>query len=359
MIRAVVIAAVAAGCGSPKSQGPDQRRQLLEDLTDVVYLPTYRDFAAAVPPLVEATATLCAEPTAANQSAAQQAWRAARRPWKQAESFSTFGPVADLRIDGAIDFWPLRVDDVEDELAQTAPITDDYIAGLGSTRKGLPVIEYLLFGDLERLHDGGAANRSCDYLAALARAVDAAADRAVSAWDPSAGDFRAELVGAGDGSSTYARLGDAVNDSANGIFIAAEIAEGVKLAEPLGRRDGDVPQPQNVESPYSDNSIADLVDSFTGIRNVYTTSYGGASGLGYSDLVARANPGLDADVRARIDECIAAAEAIEPSLAAAVSESPAAVESAFDCAKDLLRLLKSDVAGLLGVTPTFGDVDGD
>ena len=350
MRRLALITLLVAACGSPKTNTPDRRRELLESLVDVVYLPTSRDFAAAAGPLVEATAALCAEPSAANQQAAQLAWREARRPWKQAEPFTSFGPAADLRIDSAVDFWPLRVADVEDELAATAPITDDYIAGLGATRKGLPVIEYLLFGDLARLQD-----RPCEYLEALARAVAADADRLVSAWS----DFRAELVGAGDGSATYPRLSDAVNDTANGIFIAAEIAEGVKLAEPLGRRDGGIAQPQNVESPYSDNSIADLVDSFAGIRNAYTASYGGASGLGFSALVAGANPGLDADVRARIDECVAAAEAIEPTLATAVSDDPATVELAFTCSKELLRLLKSDVAGLLGVTPTFGDVDGD
>jgi predicted lipoprotein len=358
-MRVAILAALLTACGSSGSGGPDQRRELLTALTDVVYLPTYRDFAGAIPALVTATQTLCDDPTEANQAAAQQAWRDIRRPWKQSEAFA-FGPATELRLDGAIDFWPLRVTDVDEELAATAAITDDYIDGLGVSRKGLPVIEYLLFGDLARLHENGVANRGCDYLAAMSRAVDRAGTTLVSSWDPAAGNFRDQLILAGDGSDTYSRLGDAVNDSANAILIAAEIAEGKKLAEPLGLRDGDVPQPQNVESPFSDNSVTDLVDSLTGVRNAYTTSYDGAAGaVSYSTFVERINPALDADVRQTIDDCIARASAIEPTLAVAVESSPAVVTTAFDCSKDLLRLLKTDVAGILGVTPTFGDVDGD
>lgn len=355
---ALCTSASAACSSAPADGGTDTRRQLLVDLVDVVYLPTYRDFASETPRLIEAVNALCSEPTPEIQAAAQQVWREVRIPWKRAEA-NSFGPVVDLRIDGAIDFWPVRQGDIDEELALDTPVSDAYISGLGSTRKGLPVLEYLLFGDLARLHEDGVGNRACEYAQALARAVDSDAQRLLAAWEASGGDFRGEVLNAGDGSATYNKLADAISDSANAIFITTERAESLKLAKPLGRSDGDVPQPDEVESRYSNNSLADLRETLVGIRNSYTTTYGGVSGSSYSAVVAGLDGALDEQVRARMDDCDAAIGNIGEPLAEAVIAEPATVEAAFECTKELLRLFKVDVAGALGVTPTFGDVDGD
>lgn len=343
---------------SNTSSPPDVRRQLLTDLTDIVYIPTLRAFADEVPRLSAAIDTLCAEPTAVNAVSAQSVWREVRRPWKQAEAFS-FGPVDEQRLDSAIDFWPVRVADIEEQMALDSPITDDYIAGLGASRKGLPVIEYLLFADWQRLHTDGMGNRNCAYAAALARAVVGDAEKLVDAWEPHGNDFRAALVTAGEGSATYDKLADAISDSANAIFIAVEKAESNKLARPLGSDTGGTPQPSAVESRYSDNAVADLIDNIIGVRHVYTSTYAGLTGESYSATIARIDAALDQEVSARLDECETALVAIDTSLSDAITTSPAQVEAALTCTMSLLRLLKVDVAGVLGVTPTFGDVDGD
>lgn len=346
-----------AGCSDPVER-PDTRRQLLTDVTDVVYLPTLRAFAGEAPRLVTAVDELCAAPDADRLAAAQTVWRDIRRPWKRAEAFA-FGPVEDLRIDSAIDFWPIRVTDIEEEMADDTPVSAEYIAGLGASRKGLPVLEYLLFGDLQRLHEDGVSNRNCAYAAALARAVADDAGRLLAAWETSGDDFRAQLIEAGAGSERYTKLAEAISDSANAIFIAVEVAESSKLARPLGRRDGGEAQPNSVESRYSGNAIADLLDNFAGIRSVYTSTYDGVSGESYSAVIAGIDSELDTQVKDYLDRCDDALSAITGPLDEAVVSTPEEVETAFQCAKDLLRLLKVDVAGALGVTPTFGDVDGD
>jgi len=351
----IVIAAV--GCSAGPS-GPDRRAQLVHDLADVVYLPILRELPPQTAELVARSEALCAEPTQATLDAARQAWRAARAPYKRSEAFR-FGPVADLRVAGAIDFWPARSADIEDELAQTAPITETYVGGLGSTRKGLPVLEYLLFGELERLHDGGSAMRACDYVVELARDVDRRARELVAAWEPSGGDFRGKLIDPGSGGSPYAKLSDAVAEAANGLFAILEELEAAKLAKPLGHVDGGIPQPEAVESSLADNGAADMAANLAGARAVYTTEYGGATGMSFSQAVADLDAQLDADVRAKFDTCAAAFQAMGRPLADAVVNDPAGVEAAFTCAKELYTLFVADVAGALGVTPTIGDVDGD
>lgn len=349
--------ALIAACSSPRSS-PPVGREIVTGLVDRVYLPAMEELALRMPELATATETLCAAPDLARLAAAQSVWRTVRVPWKHLEAMAV-GPVTTLRIDAELDFWPARTADIDNELAQTTPIDDGYIAGLGATRKGLPVIEYLLFGALDRL-TGTTGLRTCAYLTALARRAADRANALVDAWRPAGGNYRAELVDAGAASTMYDSVGEAINATGNALIFAVENAEGLKLAKPLGRRDGDIPQPATVESRFADNARVDLLDSLAGARAVYTSSYAGVSSpTSFSTYVSSRDASLDADVLAQITACEAIITDWPLPLDELVVSSPEPAVAAFDCTKQLLALLKADVAGLLGVTPTFGDVDGD
>jgi predicted lipoprotein len=355
--RFVLLAAALASCSSPSEPSP-VGREIVTGLVDDVYLPAMEELAVRMPGLVTATEALCAAPDDARLATARSAWRTVRVPWKHLEAMAV-GPVMALRIEAELDFWPARAADIEAELALTTPIDDSYLAGLGATRKGLPVIEYLLFGALDRL-TGTTGPRTCAYLTALARRAADRASALVAAWRPSAGNFRAELVDAGAGSTMYSSLGAAINATGNALIFAVENAEGLKLAKPLGRRDGGTPQPDTVESRFADNARADLLDTLAGARAVYTSTYAGSSSpRSFSSFVRSRDAALDAEVLAQIAACEAIIMAWALPLDELVVISPEPAVTAFDCTKQLLAVLKADVAALLGVTPTFGDVDGD
>ncbi len=349
-VIAFVAVALAAACSSDTDGGTDGRRAVLEALADNVYVPLANEFRAGTPALIEAVGAVCDDPTGDALAGAQSAWRDARRPFKRLEA-ARFGPLAELRIDGAVDFWPARTDDIDAELTLETPMTQTYVSGLASTRKGLPALEYLLFAQSDRL----AEERACAYAAAIAADIDVRAADLATAWGP----FRDELVTAGDGSSEYSKLSDALDDVGNALFGGVADIEGMKLAAPLGRRDGDVPQPDQAESRFADNAITDLLDALDGALAVYTSTYGAATGPSLSAATASLSPQLDADVHATFDACRAAVLAIPPPLRTAVVDAPASVDEALACTKTLYDLLVVDVAGVLGLTPTFGDNDGD
>lgn len=343
----------AAACSNPSSP-PAIGREIVTGLVDNVYLPALEELAQRMPALVTATELLCAAPDATRHSAAQMAWRAARVPWKHLEAMA-IGPVMSLRVDAELDFWPARTTDIEAELAQTTPIDATYIGGLGATRKGLPVIEYLLFGDLGRL-----TGRTCDYVTALARRASERATALADAWRPTGGNYRAELVDAGAGSTMYGSIGEVINDTGNALIISIENAEGIKLAKPLGRRDGGIAQPDTVESRFADNARTDLLDSLAGARAVYTSSYAGVtSPSSFASYVRARDAALDDEVLAQFSACEDVVTSWPLPLDELVVTAPAPAVAAFDCTKQLLNIIKADVAGLIGVTPTFGDVDGD
>lgn len=347
------IALVLAACSSPSS-GVPIGRDIVIGLVDTVYLPAMAELGERMPALVTASEALCGAPDASRLDAARAAWRSVRVPWKHLEAMA-IGPVMTERIDAELDFWPARVADIEDELALATPIDDVYVATLGATRKGLPVIEYLLFGEPSHLSDP----RACTYLVALARRAADRANALATAWRPDAADYRAQLVDAGPG-SMYGSIGEAIDTMGNALIIAIENAEGLKLARPLGRRDGGTPQPEAVESRFSDNARTDLLDSLAGARAVYTSTYGDRqSEHSFSSFIRSRDRALDAEVLAQLVACEDIVAGWPAPLAELVVTAPDAPTAAFDCTKQLLALLKADVAALIGVTPTFGDVDGD
>lgn len=345
---------LVASCSNPSSSTP-LGRALLTDLVDVVYLPAMEDNARLLPELASAVDQLCAAPDQTKLDAARQSWRHVRTPWKQIEAMR-IGPVVDARYDSELDFWPVRTEDIENELSLTTPIDDAYIAGLGATRKGLPVLEYLLFGSLDRF----STPRTCAYAAALAKRASERAAALVDTWRPTGGNYRAQVVDAGAAGSMYMSFGAAIDVTGNAMIFAVENAEGLKLAKPLGRRDGGIPQPTDVESRFADNARADLLDTLAGVRAVYTSTYAGVSGAtSFSSYVRTRDSALDAEVQAQLGMCEAIVTAWSQPLATLVVSDPEPAVAAFDCTKLVLALLKADVAGLIGVTPTFGDVDGD
>lgn len=128
-------------CGETSSL----RREVLTHLADEVIAPAHRSLAVDAQSLVPALTAVCAGPDAGALASAQAAWSRVRDDWSVIQSFA-FGPVIVQQQAAELDFWPVRTDTVDARIAE-APATIDaaYIDGLGTSAKGLPALEYLLF----------------------------------------------------------------------------------------------------------------------------------------------------------------------------------------------------------------------
>jgi predicted lipoprotein len=342
------------------------RRAMLESLVDVVVIPTYRDFVTASEELESTAQSFCASPDATSLDAAQDAWWAARGAWKRADGWA-FGPYADapLRLGPKIDFWPVRETNVSAVLVGVEPIDQAFLDGQGVAVKGLPVVEYLLFdpagGDAAVLAAFGAPEgaRRCEYVVALSADLVVRGQEMVTAWDPSAGDYRSEVVDAGEGSVDFLTLHDAVSEMMNRLVFCIENIREMKLAEPQGKRSGGEPRPDSVESRYSDRSFDDILDNLASIEALYTGDYDGVDGVGYQDFLLARRPDLDAEVLARLDDAKRLIAAVGSPLRVAVVDDPVPVEEAFQAVKALHLLFGIEVAQALAVTITFNDTDAD
>lgn len=362
LISLLAFVATGVGCETPRADDTAQRA-VMHDLAHEVMLPIHVELEDEATALATAVGAFCDAPTAETLAAAQETWRAARAPWKHAEAFR-FGPAEDLRLGSALDFWPARPDTVETAItAAPAPVTAEHIAALGTSSKGLPALEYLLFdpaGALVKL--GGTdevAQHRCSYARALGQAIGKDATALHQAWSPEGGAFVDEVARAGTGSKLFVTGQDGVAQVVNLIIGLLQQISEKKLGGPLGVSTGTPPDSTAVESRFSDNSTEDLLGNLRGIEELYLGQHGEHSGKGLSSLVRAHSPAIDDAVRKALEDAKAKAAAIPGPLRLAIVNDPAEVQAALDSAKVVRRLFTADVASVLGVTVTLSDSDGD
>jgi len=344
---------------------PFDRKAMLESLGSEVIIPSYRWFLDETAALVSSAQSFCSEPTAASLAGFQAQWQSVRVPWKQME-VAAFGPYAEQpwRIGPKIDSWPVREDTIEQNLAGAEPLDVAHVSALGAASRGLPALEYLIF-DPEGVHaalvkfeaEGGA--RRCEYAIGLSEDLHANADAMVSAWSHDGDDYLGALVASGEPGAPFTSVSDASNEIINRMLSLTESIMRSKLGQPLGLESGGEAHPDQVEAPYSGNSIRDIVANLDGLENIYRGRFDGGRGIGVQLWVRWYSPDTDQSVRAAIMKARWAVEAIPEPLSNAVVTQPDLVQAAYDQLRELRNVIGVDVINAIAGTVTFNETDGD
>jgi putative iron-regulated protein len=308
-------------------------QEVIQNYSRNVIFNTYIDLAEQTKLLRASILELQLETTTKNLHQAQNAWRNARRPWEQSESF-LFGPVDTQGLDPSLDSWPINATDIQNVMDSDSPLTTEAVSAFDPTLKGFHVIEFLLFGNNNNKAASELTTREMQYLIAAATALSNDAQTLVDAWNPNAGNFLSELSRAGAGSTTYPSLASAVQEMVEGMIgIVDEVING-KLLKPLDERD-----PNLVESQFSGNSRTDFINNIRGIRNVYTGTYLLSEGPGLNALVKSINPALDEAINNQIEKTITTIYAIPQPFTVSISSDSDSIQTAIDETENLLTLL--------------------
>ncbi|MDR2126276.1 MAG: hypothetical protein LBP63_05550 [Prevotellaceae bacterium] len=314
---------------------PDEAyKAVLKEYVDEVVVPTYRLMAEAALEMRTANEALKNNPTTEKIAAAAEAWMNARIYWEESEAF-LFGPVGEdaFDIDGHIDSWPLEIDNIEATLENDAEGLTGKVAwrDLDAEVIGFHTTEYLLFrdGNPRLLEDMTTAE-----LTYLTAATDALVWDCVLAYVAWAGEENVsspvkavfnenpDVVARLNESSDFKNFADKLKNATGkyqGVFVAAmsEISDGAAdIADEVGATKIESPYTNHavleVESWYSWHSLDDYQNNIKSIKNAY---YGGR-GLNtpktnsLSAFVKTKNQQLDAQIIAKIDDCIAKIAAI-------------------------------------------------
>ena len=329
--------------------GSEPDRELLVSWTENQILPRYADLVTRTEALHTAAQFLCATRDASTLQAAQDAWRAARKPWKEAEVVR-FGPYKEfpLRLGPKMDFWPARIPQLDEILTSSDAIDANT---LGASQEGFPASEYILFPLAVEFLDDPGIDRRCDYLTLLTNKLIARAVAMQEAWLPESGNYQSEFVDAGISSEAFETVNLAVSEIVNRMAFTAENAVRDKLGKPFGVETGS-PPPERAESPYAERTIEDLQDNLRGIEAFYF------DGPDYVGLETYAGP-YNEEMRSRLDAAQAAVSSINEPFADAVFDQQQEIEAAMDRLTELQAWVQVDIIEGLELTPKFNDTDGD
>jgi len=314
----------------------------LSNIGNNIIVKTYEDLKDKSALLKQATLLLETTPTAANLTAAKNAWIASRSPWEQSEGF-LFGPVDQQGIDPGIDSWPVNVIDLNNVLASPNALTEAYIANQEGTLKGFHTIEFLLWGANGNKQVADFTAREFEYLKSCSANLATDTNRLYNLWSLNGDKFVLNLINAGNGSPVYISQKSAFVELTNKIIgIADEVANG-KINDPFSQNDVTLE-----ESSFSANSKTDFTDNIKSIKNIYLGTYeSNGNGKGISSIVGTKNATIDSKIKTQIDEAILAIQSISGTFTSAVSSQSPTVTTAQNKIRTLQATLESELLPLI------------
>ena len=356
-----VISTSIAGCFNE----PFDQQAMLRSLGTDVIIPSYASFSEQTDTLLVSARAFCEGPTPSRLGDLQSRWKEARVQWKRTDVIN-FGPYMEQpwRLGPKIDSWPVRETTVDESLAGEEPLDLESVSALGAASRGLPPMEYLIFdpaGSEVALakFEGADGERRCDYVVALAKDLRESAEAMVEAWSPKGDDYLGALLASGEPGAPFMSVRDASNEIVNRMVFLVENIMRLKLARPLGLEAGGEPQPDAVESRYSDHSIEDILANLDGLENIYRGRYGDRRGVGVQSWLRWGSPPIDTEMIAAIIRARSAVEDISEPLSRAVETEPALVQTAYDQLLELRNTIGVDVINALSGSATFNDTDSD
>ncbi len=328
------------------------RSFILKNVAENIAIPAFKDFADKSISLDTSIASFIANPNTETLTNVKATWLEAKTAWKRAEMFR-FGSVDDLSYETSLDFWPTSAVGIENE-TKSYDASETYLDGVGSNKKGLPAIEYLLFAETdENVIEAFADEKRQGYLKALSSKLANQASEILAAWE---GDYKTAFI-----ANTGNDAGSSATLLANNMIILVETIKNKKVDAPAGLQKGSLKNPKAVESYYAEKSMEMITANLYVVREVFT----GQDGSGFDDYLDALNvkgdesANLSADITSQIDACLAAAAAITDPLQMAIDSQREKVQDLFVKTQNLTVMMKTDMMSRLGLIVTYSDNDGD
>lgn len=354
-MRTVLVVFLLSGCRGDSPEDP-HRLAVIASLAENVGLVQYKNFESQSEQLAAVAKAACESMTDESLSGVRDAWWTARGGLKTAEIIQ-FGPVVEYpdRLGPKLDDWPVNEDAVDELLEGDSDLSLADFQRMGTATRGLPVVEYLLWGAGE---DSVSAlqNNSRRCLAVVGSTADVAASgaRLREVWQ---NDWVARLsLPESADDDAYDMAQDVIDEWVNRMAFTVENIRAEKLGKPVGDSAGGEPQPDTIESRYSGRSLMDARDALIGVAQVWSGDVE-TSHLGIQDLVS------NSALIERVDLVLSVAQErlsdIPETLEQTVLIEPEIIARAQEALLELQVSIQVDLAQELGVTLAFNDNDGD
>ncbi|WP_024771360.1 imelysin family protein [Aquimarina macrocephali] len=297
------------------------------------------------------------EITLANLQLVQEQWKAVQLVWKQLELYD-LGNVANSFISFEINRWPTDTQRIDENIIGTEVLNTNFIASIGSSSKGISGIEYLIFSSegktatLNRFTTDENAVRRLEYLVALSENLKTKSVELKNLWETNEESFTSALENGISGSQ---------NQIINAMVTLIEEIIISKLGSPLGDSNGGTIESERLEAYYSGFSKEILQQHLVALKRCYTGDFAQTPfRVGFDDfLTLIGSENFSNKIITQFSVCQSRLDDIKGTLKEEITSNPEAVTALKDSFRDLLVLVKVDMANVLGSTITFNDNDGD
>ena len=383
---AALLAAATPGCGGGGDDGGNgegsddgrseiqRRRQFIQTIGNGFILPTYAALVEESNVLAGSVSNFCAIRTDVSLTAARAQWRVVAGLWMESELVNVrFGP-------GHVLGEFVRVSWARGEHADTVGIEARIEDGRppAADERGLEGIEYLLFGHPDGsasvldAHEGATGDSRCNYLEAIVSSLHGDVEEILIDWESDGGDYIGIWNTAGEaGNSTYRSVQSVIDALMSRVeFVIDELVNRKLQRVNWREREPDFWRSGNTVANFLHNiAAAEMLylgvdrsggDDTFGLEN-YTQQRGGSGQYGMDDYLRETGDSvLDAEIRGQFDTTFDALDAIPVSFREAVVSHEGLVITAITETRELLRLLKRELAqGRLDVFFEFNSDDGD
>ncbi|WP_291871447.1 imelysin family protein [Maribacter sp.] len=318
----------------------------LSNIYDNEIYPLTIEFTTETNVLVSLAKTYKGQPTAANLETLQLQWKSIQLIWKQLELYD-LGDIANSFITFEINRWPTNPENIEEIIASDDVINADYIATKGSSSKGISGLEYLIFSNKNT-----AKTRRLDYIVAVSKNLELKANQLASIWADYAPSFTTALNNGIDGSQ---------NQVINAMVTLIEEIIISKLGNALGDTNGGTIEVNRLEAYRSSFSKEIIATHLSALKKCYSGEFAQTPfRVGFDDfLTLIGSEAFSEKINTQFKDCENKLNAIPSSLKEEIENNPENVIALKDAMRELLILIKVDMANILGSTITFNDNDGD
>ncbi|WP_025741420.1 imelysin family protein [Aquimarina pacifica] len=316
------------------------------------------DFVKQTEALQMSILTFQSSTTTTNLESAKTQWKNMQSVWKQLELYD-LGTVAASFISFEINRWPTDPTRIEEEILGSDTINEAYVASLGSSSKGIAGIEYLLFSEqqdiastLELFTTETNAQRRVEYLVSVSKNLTTKSYELDTLWSENREEFIVALENGISGSQ---------NQVINAMIALTEEIIISKLGDPLGDSNDGILDASKFEGFSSEFSKEIIQQHLISLRRCFTGEFTDASNqIGFDDFLLLFNSSELVDkISMQFSICQDQLDNIQGSLEDTLISNPDNVILLKDSFRDLLVLLKVDMANILGAIITFNDNDGD
>ncbi|WP_196893476.1 imelysin family protein [Aureivirga marina] len=287
------------------------------------------------------------EKTEENLVNIQNQWKKSIADWKQMQVYN-ISQIGTTFLYYNIHFPPANKDLIEEKINGTETIDNAFIKSLGSYIIGFTGIEYLIFNknNVDLLNDftiAENADRRILYLKEVVLELKNTFATIKEKWLAYQNDFIQN-----NDTGVTSMQGQLINN----IITTLEVIKITKLEKPFQGL-------AETEAFYSDYSKEIILKELEATQQLFNGNFSSGNQKGFDDyLIVLNESDLVSEINEKFEACKTAANEIS-SLNSAIENGDTKVNTLIQKIKDLLLVVKIDMAAATKTTVTFNDTDGD